>query len=247
MSPPPPDQPKPKQRRGEPQASILTDAKALAEEVEVLEAQVNVLRARYEQFFLGMDKRPPVQEHDQFRRRMLPLRQPTVRNSAIGFRIQSLQEKVAIYERMWARTLQEMENGSYRRDLFKARRKRVSSPQVPAVKPLGSTASGEPPAEAAKNARPTATGAEPVIHIAGRPAEQRVDPLSESRLRGVYQAYVEAKKQCNEDTTQLSFDHVAASLRKQVPELLVRHRAQDVEYRVFVKDGRAVLRAVPKT
>ena len=222
MSPPPPDQPKSKQRRGEPQASILTDAKALAEEVEVLEAQVNVLRARYEQFFLGMDKRPPVQEHDQFRRRMLPLRQPTVRNSAIGFRIQSLQEKVAIYERMWARTLQEMENGSYRRDLFKARRKRVSSPQVPAVKPLGSTA-------------------------AGRPAEQRVDPLSESRLRGVYQAYVEAKKQCNEDTTQLSFDHVAASLRKQVPELLVRHRAQDVEYRVFVKDGRAVLRAVPKT
>jgi len=40
---------------------------------------------------------------------------------------------------------------------------------------------------------------------------------------------------------------VAASLRKQVPELLVRHRAKDVEYRVFVKDGRAVLRAVPKT
>jgi hypothetical protein len=246
MSPPLPDQPKPKQRRGEPQNSILTDAKALAEEVEVLEVQINVLRARYEQFFLGMDKRPPVPEHDQFRRRMLPLRQPTVRNSAMGFRIQSLQEKVAIYERMWSRTLQEMENGTYRRDLFKARRRRVSSPQVPAVKPQGPAAAPEQPAAPAKSARPTATGAEPVIHIAGRPAE-RVDPLAESRLRGVYQAYVEAKKQCNEDTATLSFDQVAARLRKQVPELLVRHRAQDVEYRVFIKDGKAVLRAVPKT
>ena len=98
---PTPDPPKPRKQRGEPQASILTDAKALAEEVELLEAQINVLRARYEQFFLGMDKRPPVQEHDQFKRRMLPLRQPVVRNSAIGFRIQTLQEKVAIYERMW--------------------------------------------------------------------------------------------------------------------------------------------------
>ena len=130
---------------------------------------------------------------------MLPLRQPTVRNSAMGFRIQSLQEKVAIYERMWSRTLQEMENGTYRRDLFKARRRRVSSPQVPAVKPLGSAAAPEQPEEPGKNARPTATGAEPVIHIAGRPAE-RVDPL-----------------------------------------------AQDVEYRVFIKDGKAVLRAVPKS
>jgi hypothetical protein len=242
-----PDQPKPKQRRGEPQSSILTDAKALAEEVEVLEAQINVLRARYEQFFLGMDKRPPVQEHDQFKRRMLPLRQPTVRNSAMGFRIQSLQEKVAIYERMWSRTLQEMENGTYRRDLFKARRRRNSSPQVPVARPAEPGAAAASPPEPAATPRPSATGAEPVIHIAGTPGAEKLDPLSESRLRGVYQAYVEAKKKCNEDTTQLSFDQVAASLRKQVPELLVRHRAQDVEYRVFVKDGRAVLRAVPKT
>jgi hypothetical protein len=31
-----------------------------------------------------------------------------------------------------------------------------------------------------------------------------------------------------------------------VPELLERHNARDVEYRVFVKDGKAILRAVPK-
>jgi hypothetical protein len=243
---PTPDPPKPRKQRGEPQSSILTDAKALAEEVELLEAQINVLRARYEQFFLGMDKRPPVQEHDQFKRRMLPLRQPVVRNSAMGFRIQTLQEKVAIYERMWSRTLQEMENGTYRRDLFKARRRR-SGPEIPAAKAPAPAAQPEAQAAPPAASRPSPTGAEPVIHIAGARATEKLDPLSEARLRGVYQAYVEAKKQCNEDTTKLSFDQVASSLRKQVPELLVRHRAQDVEYRVFIKDGRAVLRAVPKS
>ena len=45
---------------------------------------------------------------------------------------------------------------------------------------------------------------------------------------------------------RLSFDAVAASLKRQVPELLDRHKVRDVEYRVFVKDGKAILRAVPK-
>ncbi|MGZ6059354.1 MAG: MXAN_5187 C-terminal domain-containing protein [Myxococcaceae bacterium] len=84
---------------------------------------------------------------------------------------------------------------------------------------------------------------EPAIHIAGAAPPE---PLSENRLRSVYRAYVEAKRRSNEDTTRLSFDAVAASLKRQVPELLERHNARDVEYRVFVKDGEAVLRAVPK-
>ena len=62
----------------------------------------------------------------------------------------------------------------------------------------------------------------------------------------MYRAYVEAKRRCNEDTTRLSFDAVVASLKRQVPELLERHNVRDVEYRVFVKDGKAILRAVPK-
>ena len=84
---------------------------------------------------------------------------------------------------------------------------------------------------------------EPQIHIAGTPPP---DPLAETRLRSVYRAYVEAKRRCNEDTTRLSFDAVVASLKRQVPELLERHNVRDVEYRVFVKDGKAILRAVPK-
>ncbi|HSP18843.1 MAG TPA: MXAN_5187 C-terminal domain-containing protein, partial [Myxococcaceae bacterium] len=88
-----------------------------------------------------------------------------------------------------------------------------------------------------------AKAVDPPIHIAGTPPPE---PLSENRLRSVYRAYVEAKRRCNEDTTRLSFDAVAASLKRQVPELLERHKARDVEYRVFVKDGKAILRAIPK-
>ena len=39
---------------------------------------------------------------------------------------------------------------------------------------------------------------------------------------------------------------VAANLRKQVPELLKQHNAKSVEFKVVIKDGKAVLKAVPK-
>ena len=219
----------------------------VAQDVDEVESELNALRGLYEQFFLGMEKRPPTRAHERFRKRMAALRTAPARSAAITFRLQSLQASVATYERLWLRTLQEMEDGTYRRDLFKARMRRQNSrPEVPAAKPPepASAAARKPPAQdKAEPAPPPAAPPEPVIHIAGASPP---DPLSETRLRGVYRAYVEAKRRCNEDTTRLSFDAVATSLKKQVPELLERHNARDVEYRVFVKDGKAILRAVPK-
>jgi hypothetical protein len=234
MAPPKPD---PKAKKSlDPD---LLESEVLAEEVEALEFALQALKTHYEQYFLGMEKRAPAQQHSQLRARLEPLRTPLVRNAVLGFRIRALQQRVSTYERLWSRTLQEMENGTYRRDLFKARmRRRNSSPETVA----GST---PVPMPAPTSARPAAS--EPVLHIAGTPTKAHPDPLSEPRLRSVYQAYVEAKKRCNEDTTRLNFNSVAESLRKQVPELLEKHGVRDVEYRVFVKDGRAVLRAVPKT
>jgi hypothetical protein len=220
----------------------------VAQEVDSVEAALHALRGQYEQYFLGLEKRPPVKAHEQFKKRLAALKTVPSRNSALAFRIQSLQASTATYERLWTRTMQEMEDGTYRRDLYKARRRRKSVPEGAASpkQPIGKDAEAKQAAQKAEGA-PTPsgspTGSEPQIHIAGMAPP---DPLAEARLRSVYRAYVEAKRRCNEDTTRLSFDAVVASLKRQVPELLERHNARDVEYRVFVKDGKAILRAVPK-
>jgi len=217
----------------------------VAQEVEDVEVLLHALRGQYEQYFMGIEKRPPVWAHEQFRKRLTALKTVPSRNSALSFRIQSLQASAVTFERLWSRTMQEIEDGTYRRDLFKARMRRKSGPQLPAAAaganqpPTGKVAAVSKP----ETPEPPEPPPEPQIHIAGTPP---VDPLAETRLRSVYRAYVEAKRRCNEDTTRLSFDAVAASLKRQVPELLERHNARDVEYRVFVKDGKAILRAVPK-
>ena len=247
---PPPSRPEDRAKASA--AATAASWAQVSQEVDTVEAELHALRGQYEQYFLGMEKRPPSKAHEQFKKRIAALRTIPSRNSALSFRIQSLQATAATYERLWTRTMQEMEDGTYRRDVFKARRRRKSVPEVPAAPPPSSAqataAAGTKQAATGKVAAvgkpetPQAPG-EPQIHIAGSAPP---DPLGETRLRSVYRAYVEAKLRCNEDTTRLSFDAVAESLKRQVPELLERHKVRDVEYRVFVKDGKAILRAVPK-
>ena len=215
----------------------------VAQEVEDVEVLLHALRGQYEQYFMGIERRPPVWAHEQFKKRLNALKTVPARNSALTFRIQSLQATALTYERLWSRTLQEIEDGTYRRDIFKARLRRKSKPETPAGPAPTPAAKKATPGKGADAEAPATPAPEPQIHIAGT---EPPDPLSENRLRGVYRAYVEAKRRCNEDTTRLSFDAVVASLKRQVPELLERHNARDVEYRVFVKDGKAILRAVPK-
>src|SRR5689334_7956353 len=99
-----------------------TSEKAFEETAE-LEEELAQLRVAYEQYFLGNERLPPSRAHEDFKKRMIRLKSGLVRNTAAKFRISSLHNKFLTYERLWTRTLQEIENGTYKRDLFKAKRR----------------------------------------------------------------------------------------------------------------------------
>ena len=107
--------------------------------------------------------------------------------------------------------------------------------------------------------RPTVTGSVPVFNAvtsnpALKPVQRPPAPvhggdtsgLSDTKIKAIYDAYVMAKKRCGEDTRAVTLDSVASSLKKQVPELMKQHNAKSVEFKVVIKDGKAVLRALPK-
>jgi hypothetical protein len=226
---------------------------------EALELELAELRVAYEQYFLGLEKRPPADRHAALKKRVQKQKGLFVRATAVKFRVQMIAQKFATYERMWLRTLQEMENGTYHRDVARARRKRAAQQQAPLpAKPAPAT---QPAADdfsidevAPQDSAPSAPPRPPPPAAMPRPAPApaRAGPvngtgaLTDDKLRAVYDAFLKAKKRCNEDVSRLSFEQVAQSLRKQVPELMARHQARSVEFKVVIKDGRAVLRAVPK-
>ncbi|MCM2332368.1 MAG: hypothetical protein NDI82_00270, partial [Anaeromyxobacteraceae bacterium] len=93
-------------------------------------------------------------------------------------------------------------------------------------------------------AAPRPAGATPPAAPAPAAAPAR---LAEAQMRELYDAYVTAKRRCNEDTSNLTFDAVAKSVSKQIPEIMKQHKAKSVEFKVVIKDGKAKLTAVPKT
>lgn len=226
----------------------------LADQCGELEEELERLRARYEMYFLGVERREPNRERDELKRRIERIKTAFTRNTGLKFRLQTLAARYLSYERMWLRSAREKEEGTYRRDLFKARRharergnvsessapstrKKAEDPPEPAAAPPAEppVRAAEPPARPAPVPPPRATPA------GGGPA------VAEAQLRAIYDAYVAAKVRCKEDVSRLTFEAVAKSVQKQVPELMAKYKARSVEFKVVIQGGKALLKAVPKT
>ena len=61
----------------------------------------------------------------------------------------------------------------------------------------------------------------------------------------VYEDFVKTKKQCSEPTEGLTFDKFRQTLKKNRDALVQRHGCKRVKFTVYVKDGRASLKATP--
>ncbi|ABS24236.1 MXAN_5187 C-terminal domain-containing protein [Anaeromyxobacter sp. Fw109-5] len=214
----------------DPLARSRRDKDELAESVKTLEEELEALKARYEQYFLGIERREPVRWREELKRNVARVKGAFTRNAALRFRIQTLNARYLSYERLWLRGAREREEGTYRRDLFKARL------HARADEGRGQAADAAPAASA--EAKPSATPAPRPT-----PAPGGVD---EAKLRALFDDYVAAKRRCNEDVSRLTYEAVARSVAKQVPDLMARFQAKSVDFRVEVKDGRAVLKAIPK-
>jgi len=183
-----------------------------ADELTELDEGIQNLQVLYEKYFLGIDRKPPEQERKRVSDKARELRTSTIRNTALKFKINTLFAKLISFERMWDRTLREIEDGTYKRDLFKAKlhQKDKDAPAAPRKAPAAPS-------------------------------------ISDANLRRLYDTYLVARQRCGEPITGLSFDSMATRIRAQVPELMQKHKAKNIEFKVVIKGGKAVLKAVPHT
>ncbi len=231
------------------------ETEELEGEAQKLEEDLEALKAKYELYFLGIERREPSRWRDEVKKRVMRVKTAFTRNTGLKFRIQSLHARYLAYERLWLRSAREKEEGTYRRDLFKARlHARHGEPVAPEEPPSPRVAAAaaakkeaaKPDAAAAKGAKKAAAPARPPAELLSRPAAASADGMPEPQMRALYDAYLAAKMSCREDVSKLTYDAVARSVSKQIPELMTRYKAKTVEFKVEVKDGKAVLKAVPK-
>ncbi len=204
----------------------------LAEACARTEEELEGLKARFEMYFLGVERREPARERGEMRRRVLQLKAELTRNTGLRFRIDTLHARFLSYERMWTRSSREKEDGTYRRDLVRARR----HAHAPAKSAAPEAAGGTTPATAEKPAPPPL------------PAPSTAMPRGpgEKRLRALFDEYVQARRSCNEDVSRVSYEALSRAVLKQVPELMAKYKATSVDFKVVIQGGKAVLKAVPR-
>ncbi len=224
-------------------------------DTQKVEEELEALKARYEQYFLGIERREPNRWRDELKKRVMRLKGAFTRNTGLKFRIQSLHARYLSYERLWLRSAREKEEGTYRRDLFKARLHAHRDEPADAAEPAeaappkaAATAKKGAGAKEKAEAKQAAAAAATAPAAPARPmkASGSGDGMPEEQMRALYNAYLAAKMTCREDVSKLTYDAVARSVSKQIPELMTRYKAKRVEFKVEVKDGKAVLKAIPK-
>ena len=90
------------------------EVEEMLDNVESLLDRVKVL---YEQYFLGIQKQAPAHLHHDIDRKMRDLAQVNIRNTAMRYRLATVQQKFGSYNTYWRRTLRQIENGTYVRSL----------------------------------------------------------------------------------------------------------------------------------
>jgi len=209
----------------------------LSDALDALEEELEEIKVKYEMYFIGAERMEPGRRREELKRNIARLKNVFTRNAAIRFRVQTLHARYLSYERLWLRSTREKEAGTYRRDVLKARRKATEG----RGKKVEATAEpAEPPPSPVERTLPlpVARAAQAVV---AAPAA-----MSEPELRELFDAYVAAKKSCNEDVSKLSYEALARTVNKQTPEIAKKFKAKRVEFKVTVRDGKAVLTAVPK-
>jgi hypothetical protein len=91
----------------------------------------------------------------------------------------------------------------------------------------------------------TMVGAVPAELLAQATGENRAASEEAAEWLTVYEDFVRTKKKCGEPVDGLSFDKFSHTLKKNRDALVHKHACKRVKFSVYVKEGRASLKATP--
>lgn len=239
------------------------------EELDEIDKRLEELRRRFDMYFQGAPEQrmPPTSNQAQLGGELRRMREDEIKNwnTQDKFRFNQIFARFVSLDRMWARTLKQIEDGTHKRDKFKVAqmKKREGAANQPSDTQVGQRPSqdsldgmdvdvgsfdddvitSQPPQRAVgdKSVPRPVTVPPPSKQPSGAPG----NGMSEQRLQQLYDVYMKAKQRTGEQSS-LTVDALRKQIEKQIPAIKAKHKCQNVDFKVVLKDGKAMLKAVPK-
>jgi hypothetical protein len=77
------------------------------------------------------------------------------------------------------------------------------------------------------------------------PTMQTPTPGDEAEFHNIFQQFIDTKRTCGEPTEGVTYDKFVIKLRQNRDQLMSRYACKAVKFQVYVKDGKAALKATP--
>lgn len=86
---------------------------------------------------------------------------------------------------------------------------------------------------------------QPVVHGGRTFVGPPPAPDSDEEFRSIFQEFIDTKRTCGESTDKVSYERFAQRLRDNRAQLLARYPGRGVKFEVYVKEGKAAIKAIP--
>jgi hypothetical protein len=108
-------------------------------EVTLADAEIRLRRLRtlYDQWFHGLERTEPRTQRSDIDRIVTELRRSQPRNTALRFRFNQLVQRYTTYNTYWQRITRQIEEGTYKRDVLRARRRAAGGTTEPGQRAPG--------------------------------------------------------------------------------------------------------------
>ncbi len=181
------------------------------EELDELDQGLKRLRVEYDQYFLGILRRPPEVLQGRMQKIIVKYANQILRKTHQKFRFNQLNSKFQIYRQQWGRTIRQIESGTYRGHRFKAK---LHERERGLVK---------------------------TVSDAPTPEAETPKPAKAAPMDQLYDALIAARKRAGESGPDPDRSKVSELVRKQTAALREKHPGAKVRFRVAVDGARAKL------
>jgi hypothetical protein len=244
------------------------------EDLDEIEKRLEELRRRFDMYFQGSPEQrmPPTSNQAAFGGELRRMREDEIRNwnTQDKFRFNQLFARFVSLDRMWARTLKQIEDGTHKRDKFKVQQMKAKA-QQPADTQVGKRPdsldgmdvdvgsfdddmiNSQPPQKPVSGEKsvprpvtvPPPSRVPAPVNTGGGGGGGGGGGMSDQRLQQLYDVYMKAKQRTGEQSS-LTVDALKKQIEKQIPAIKAKHKCENVDFKVVLKDGKAMLKAVPK-
>ncbi len=194
------------------------------DELDKLEELIRVVKNKYDQFFSGIQKMPPMTERRGVEAYIQEMHKQKMRDNTRRFRFNQLTSRYNQYRELWGRKMREREEGPIE---FKRRQAALNQPAPPPP----------PPSEArATPSRVTSGDGESYVKVAQGTNGEEVRKLYEQ---------IERENSKLGKANNVTFEQLSAMVQKQSEMVRSRYNVNAVAFRVETVDGKVKLKAKP--